>query len=142
MRQDKCRFGYPDRELVGHMVSKEGHRPSPSLMEKLRTKEELLRFLGLVNLTEQTLLCLYTGSHTTSVEWIWEEVTETALITLTTTIDQYPGYSGIPGLAEGFILQVDASTQTVGGVLSQGDEEQNIRPIAYLSSGLTPAQKN
>ena len=42
------------------------------------------------------------------------------------------------------MLQVDASLVAVGGVLSQegGGASRRLRPIAFFSSGLTPAQKN
>lgn len=46
----KCSFGYFEGEFVGHLISKEGHRPIPRLIEKVknaqkpRTKRELLMF--------------------------------------------------------------------------------------------------
>ena len=33
LRRDKCTFGYSEGEFVGHIISKEGHRPIPRLVE-------------------------------------------------------------------------------------------------------------
>lgn len=40
-----------------------------------------------------------------------------------------------------FVLQTEASTTAVGGILSQRNDEGEEHPIAYFSSGLTEAQK-
>ena len=55
LRRDKCSFGYPSGEFLGHWVSKEGHSPILRLVNKIRqaqtpiSKKRLQRFLGLAN---------------------------------------------------------------------------------------------
>ena len=55
LRLEKCNFGYQEVEFLGHMISNEGHCPTPHLLEKVRNaqppngKKELQRFLGLCN---------------------------------------------------------------------------------------------
>ena len=55
LRRDKCKFAFSELEFVGHVVSKEGHKPVSDLIERIRTHSpphsvrELRSFLGLVN---------------------------------------------------------------------------------------------
>ena len=55
LRKDKCSFGNPCGEFLGHIVSHEGHSPIPRLMNKIRkaqrpsSRRQLQRFLGLAN---------------------------------------------------------------------------------------------
>ena len=46
-----------------------------------------------------------------------------------------------PNWEEPFYLQTDGSKVAVGGVLSQKDSQGRLKPIAYFSSGLNPAQR-
>ena len=57
---------------------------------------------------------------------------------LTTT----PLILAFPDWTSEFVLQVDASSVAVGGVLSQRDDKGGLRPIAFFSSGLTAEQRN
>ena len=41
-----------------------------------------------------------------------------------------------------FILEVDASDQAVGGVLSQHNKDGHLHPVAYFSTALQISQKN
>ena len=41
-----------------------------------------------------------------------------------------------------FVLCTDASLKGLGAVLEQEDENKNLRPVAYASRSLTPAEKN
>ena len=41
-----------------------------------------------------------------------------------------------------FYFQTDASRISVGGILSQVDDKQKLRPLAYYSMGLNPSQRN
>lgn len=47
-----------------------------------------------------------------------------------------------PDFRKPFFVQCDASTDGVGGVLFQLDDEKNERPIAYVSTKLNKAQRN
>ena len=139
---------------MGHIVSSHGHCPSPRLVEKIRdsarpkTRKELMRFLGLANFYREYVprfadiaQPLYKLIHD-SIEWLWDETTEGAFRTLITKLTDSRVILAFPNWGNGFVLQVDASTQAVGGILSQRDDEQRLRPIAFFSSGLTSARKN
>ena len=153
LRRDKCSFGYREGEFVGHMITAEGHYPTPRLVEKIktaerpRTKKELLRFLGLVNYYREHVQGfaniaepLYRLTHD-SAEWSWNETAETAFHSLRSKLIQPPVMLAFPNWNSEFTLQVDASVKAVGGVLTQEGTDGRLKPIAYFSSGLTPAQK-
>ena len=52
-RMEKCYFAFTEVEFIGHIISKNGHSPTPRLVEKIRNvqepkgKKELQRFLGM-----------------------------------------------------------------------------------------------
>ena len=52
---DKCQFGMPELEFLGHVVDREGLKPTPDKVEAIkkyprpRTVVELRRFLGMAN---------------------------------------------------------------------------------------------
>ena len=75
-------------------------------------------------------------------QWLWDEKAGVAYDALKSMLTDFPVTLGYPNWGYEFILQVDASATAVGGVLSQRNEEQELRPIALFSSGLTPTQKN
>ena len=154
LRRDKCTFGYYKGEFLGHLVSKEGHCPSPRLVEKIRNaekpknKEELLRFLGLANFYREYVLGfadvaepLYALTKE-STEWSWTASKNSSFEELKYRLTKDPVTLAFPNWEREFLLQVDASSVAVGGVLSQRDGAGHARPLAFFSSGLTPAQKN
>ena len=137
------------------MVSREVHHPVPRLVEKIRnarvpsTKRELLRFLGLVNFYREHVPRFAEVAeplyHLTrdSSEWDWNTAAGNAFEILKARLVDTPIVLAFPDWSSEFVLQVDASSVAVGGILSQeGDAGSKLRPIAYFSSGLTPAQKN
>ena len=98
LRQDKCSFGYPCGEFLGHKVSHEGHSPIPRLVNKIRnaqrpsSKRQLQRFLGLANLYRDYIpkfatvaepLYALTGERK---EWAWGVQEEEAFQSLKTKL--------------------------------------------------------
>ena len=55
LRRAKCRIGYSEIEFVGHVITAEGHRPLPRLIEKIKIQKrpsslrQLKAFLVLLN---------------------------------------------------------------------------------------------
>ena len=43
LRREKCFFRYTKIEFVGHILSKEGNRPIPALVEKIKQEETVGR---------------------------------------------------------------------------------------------------
>jgi hypothetical protein len=40
------------------------------------------------------------------------------------------------------VLEVDASDFAIGGILSQKQDDEKYRPVAYLSKSLSPTERN
>src|SRR6266542_6161170 len=47
-----------------------------------------------------------------------------------------------PNFGKPFVLCTDVSLKGLGAVLEQENENKNLRPVAYASRNLTPAEKN
>ena len=92
-------------------------------------------------LTSRVSQPLYRLTHDLT-QWLGDEKAGAAFDALKSMLTDFPVTLGYPNWGDEFILQVDASATAVGGVLSQRYEKQELRPIAFFSSGLTPAQKN
>ena len=154
LRRDKCTFGYLQGEFLGHVVSREGHTQSPRLVDKIRnaatprSKKDLLRFLGLANLYREYVPNfaaiagpLYQLTQDKS-HWAWKDNAASAFDSLKSKLTASPVILAFPDWESEFVLQVDASSTAVGGILSQREGEYILKPLAFFSSGLTPAQKN
>ena len=149
LKREKCSFGYPSGEFLGHIVTETGHRPAERLVSKIEqaqvpvNKKQLQKFFGLANFYRdyikefaEIVEPLYTLTQDVR-EWVWGEREEHAFDTLRTKLSKSPVILAYPDWHEDFVLQTDASNIAVGGILLQRDNEGNIRPIAYFSSGLT-----
>ena len=153
LRRDKCKFAYCELEFVGHVVSANGHRPTPTLVERIRVQKqpnsvrELKAFLGLTNyyreyirnyaLIASPLYRLMAGRAV----WSWKMEQREAFHDLCNALVTYPVLA-FPQWENDFFLEVNASKEAVGGVLSQEDFLGRRRPIAFFSSKLDRAQRN
>ena len=148
LRKNKCKFGYPEIEFVGHIVSGIGHRPLPLVIvvERIRNHakpvnvRELRSYLGLVNFYREFIpRCSKIAAplHKLTekdVEWKWGALEDTAFQKLCDILSGKPITLVFPQWDREFIVDTDASREAVGGVLSQEDAEGRIRPLAYFSS--------
>ena len=151
LRKEKCKFGYSEIEFVGHQVSGRGHRPLPSLVERIRNHHkpngvrELRSYLGLVNIYRDFIPhCARIADPlyrlTEDTQWVWTEVEESSFRLLCDKLSSEP--LAFPQWDRTFIVETDASREAVGGVLSQEDRNGKARPLAYFSSKLDRAQRN
>ena len=108
LRKDKCSFGYPYGEFLGHIVSHEGHSPIPRLLNKISnaqipsSKKQLQRFLGLANFYREYIpkfatvaepLYALTGDRK---EWSWGAREEEAFQSLKTMLTKSPTTLAFP----------------------------------------------
>ena len=154
LRADKCHLGFQQIEFVGHLVN--SWRPQTTsqqcekkaVYERPKNKLELQRFLGLVNFYRD-----YIPNMATIAEplyaltckgglYYWNQGCYAAFRTLTRTLTQDPILLSYPDWDSTFYLQVDASRVAVGGILSQLDANNKLRPLAFYSTGLNESQRN
>ena len=72
---------------------------------------------------------------------IWKEEQKQAFDTLKKALTTEPVLQG-PNFTKQFTVQTDASDVGIGGVLSQKDEAQEDRPVAFFSRKLLSREKN
>ena len=153
LKAKKCVFFRHETSFLGHIVSKEGVKPDPAKITAVmdiqmpKTVTELRSFLGLTSYYRKFVKDyakvakpLYDLTRS-KVTWDWTESCEKAFLSLKenlihTPILAYPDVNGSE-----FILDTDASSYAIGGVLSQiqGGYE---RVIAYASRTLEKAEQN
>ena len=76
-----------------------------------------------------------------SVQWRWDEDCEESYLTFCEALAQNPVVLAFPDWTMPFHLEVDASSDAVGGVLAQDNEQGQVKPLAFFSSALNPAQQ-
>ena len=74
----------------------------------------------------------YTSGH---VKFTWDEQRQIAFKTLKSKLVAEPVLS-FPEPNKPFIIETDASKYSVGGVLSQKNDDGQIHPISYFSTAL------
>ena len=145
-------------EYLGHVVDEQGIHTDPKKIEAIqkicspKTIGDLRTFLGMTGyyrrfipnygeVTHNLYKQLRKKDKDKKLKLQWDEQCEQAFLKLkeammSHTILAYPDYT------RPFILDTDCSKMACGGVLSQVNEANDERPIAYYSSVLKPAQQN
>lgn len=153
LKREKCAFMLPSVEYLGHVISKEGLKPTNEKVRAIvkapapKDVTQLRSFLGLVNYYAKFLpslssvLAPLNQLLQKSQEWMWglaqAKAFQTAKEALTsaTVLTHYN-----PDLD--LVLECDASPYGVGAVLSHKWEDGSTRPIAFASRSLNPAERN
>lgn len=149
----KCRLCMREVRYLGFVIGDGVMKPDPEKVRAIRdirpprTVRELRRFLGLAgwyrrfvegfadisspltDLTSKTKKFEWNPEAQKSFEILKEKLTSAPVLIT-------------PNFSKPFVIQCDASTYGVGGVLAQEDEEGIERPIAYFSHKLNRAQRN
>ena len=135
-----------------HQVSSEGVLPLPARVDAIKSfktpdsKLSLQRFLGMINYYRRfvpglaaTLILLHSAvsSAGKSKSIVWSE--ECASVFQAAKDDLFLLHH--PNPFSSTSLTVDASDYTVGAELSQKSPEGILRPIAFFSRKLTPAER-
>ncbi len=153
VRSDKCVFGAPTVEFLGHQISSDGIRPLPSKVKVIQeypvptTVKELQAFLGMVNyyhrfipMAASHMAPLYTvlSDNPKCLTWNPEQQaaftnTKHALAEATTLVYPQPDTT--------LVLTTDASNNAIGAVLET--HVGNIpQPLAFFSRTLHKAERN
>ena len=150
---------------MGHIVSEEGVSTDPAKTEAIRTwpkpttEKELRSFLGIAGYYRrfvQNFAKIATPLHSilskpekskskTKIKSeqflkLWNDNCDKALKTLKEKLTTTP-ILGYPDFSKEFILEIDASFEGLGAVLSQERPTGNV-VIAYASRSLRPTEKN
>jgi hypothetical protein len=153
LKLKKCKWCEQNIEFLGHIVGKEGLKPDPRKIEKVKqikeptTVTEVRSFLGLVGYYRRFIEDFSKIARPLheltkkNVKFKWEEKHQKAFEKLKEKLIEYP-ILGFPDYEKEFVLMTDASKEGLGAILSQKNNEGKEIVIAYGSKSLLPAEKN
>lgn len=153
VNRDKCDFAIDQVTYLGHVIDRQGIRPSPEKVSAITAVKgptnvaELKTFLGAVTFYHKFLynfasICAPLYNLTKQgTPWKWTDECESAVQKVKDML-----VSGVVlthyDVQKPLTLATDASPYGVAAVLSHVDEQGAERPVAYASRTLAPAEKN
>lgn len=152
LKLSKCVFGVDEVDYLGHVVGKDGLKVDPKKVKAVRDWPEpddlgkLRSFLGLVGYYRKFVPGLarisapLTELIKKNVPWSWTDRHREAFNQLKEALTTAPVLA-IPQFGQPYVIYTDASDFAVGAVLLQ-DQGDGLRPCAYYSRKLRPAEKN
>ena len=155
VKVEKCLFGVPEIDFLGHRVSKDGILPLPSKVKAISnfpapaTHTALEQFVGMVNFyhvfvprAAEVMKPLYKAlsvkPRPKELEWTSEldlAFQKAKRLLAEATLLHHP----VPGAK--IVLTTDASDIAIGAVLEQRIEE-HWQPLAFFSRQLSKAERN
>ena len=151
LKPSKCKLLQREVLFLGHIVSSEGARPNPKLVETVcqwnppQDRRGVQQFLGLCNYYRRfvpnfsAIASPLTELTSKTVAFQWTEAANLAFLALKTALTTAPVLS-FPLPSGEYLLDTDASDLAVGGVLAQiQDGEEKV--IAYSSKKLNKQQR-
>ena len=152
LKPAKCNFFRKEVKFLGHLVSAEGVRPDPSNVEKIvnwpipKNVTGVHALLGMGNYYQRFIrdyskkMKPLTELTKDNVPFEWTVECDRAMEILKEALTS-PEIMALPINEGGYILDTDASLDTIGPVLSQVQDGRE-RVIAYGSRTLSTAEKN
>ncbi|XP_056118703.1 uncharacterized protein LOC130096084 [Rhinichthys klamathensis goyatoka] len=163
VKLEKCAFFQEEVSYLGHVISSHGVATDPKKIEAVAqwphptTVLELRTFLGFVSYYRRfvegfaklaaplhKVVAMLTGGKSSKrgqeITTAWSEQCEEAFQALKQVLTTAPVLA-YADFTRPFILEVDASHVGLGAVLSQ-EFDGKVRPVAYASRSLRPAERN
>lgn len=150
---DKCNWISTKIKMLGHYISETGIEMDKSKIEAIEkrtaptTVKQLQQFLGMANYYRKFIKNfsaiaspLYALLSDNTI-WSWDENCEKAFQDIKKALTLYPILRQ-PDMRQQFIINVDASNEAVGAVLSQLDDQNNEYAIAYASKSFRSYEKH
>ena len=153
LKPSKCHFAAKQVDYLGHVISKYGTKPNPSKTAVIDTypvpknKTEVRRFNGMSGFYRKYIRDFSSLAHALNnllkndSEWEWTEKCENSFKEIKRQLVNAP-ILAYPDTNKEFILTTDASGQALGYILSQKDNEENERVIAYGGRALRKSERN
>lgn len=150
---DKCEFDVRETKFLGMMVSTSGLRMDPqktaaiSSWQAPQNTKDVRAFLGLVNFYRRFIGQFSTIARPMNnllkkdAKWDWTAKEQQSFEDLKQAVCTAPVLQHFDPTRR-TIVETDSSDWTMGGVLSQYDDQQILRPVAYYSKNLCPAEVN
>jgi transposase InsO family protein len=153
-KQSKCEFAKTAIEFLGHFVSDRGLQVDPRKIQTIidwptpSEPHDIQCFMGLANYYRRFIdkfahkaANLNRLLHK-NVPWKWTSIEQRAFNDLKNALTTTPVLL-LPDPDKRFTLFFDAaSTNAIGGILCQSDDNGNLHPVAYESRQLTNSELN
>ncbi len=152
LKPEKCAFGLPKINLLGHVVSQEGITPNPERINTIknlkppRNLREVRSFLGLAGYYRFVVPNFAKISRSLNdltkknVAFNWTKERDIAFQKLKDMLVSHH-VMALPNTTQPYLVYTDASKTGTGAVLCQVDNNGVERVIHYHSQSLTPAQQ-
>lgn len=150
---EKCHFYQTSVKYLGYIISDQGVSMDLEKIQAVstwpapRNVKELQRFLGFANFYRDLIsnYSEFTAPLTTllkkGVVFHWDKAQEKAFQDIKDAFSA-DSFLAHPLETQPFVLETDASKVAISGVLSQYDSDLILRPVAFYSRQLTPAERN
>ena len=158
VRLRKCHFGMTKIKYLGHIISADGIAKSPDNIKDIaeaqppKTVKELQRVLGLFNYYRRfvhqfaalarPLTRFLRGNPKASTPIHLDQNDMRSFATLRAELIKPDVILAYPDFSKEFIIETDASQHHIGAILSQRDDKNVERPIAFWSQTLTERQSH
>jgi len=150
---EKCHILKTEVKFLGHVINEKGIQTDPSKLEAIKSFEKpkciknLRSFLGICNYYRRFIKDYATKAKTLEQlcgldkkKLLWTEACDIAFAEMKEALTT-PPILGFPDVEKEFILDTDASFDTIGAVLSQKDRNGHERVIAYGSHSMSNHEK-
>lgn len=153
INMDKSKFCQKEIQYLGYIIGQGCLKTDPSKLEAItdfplpKTARQVRRFIGMTGWYRQfipsfaTLSAPLTDCLRKGKEFALTKEAEDAFQKLKEALTTAPVLAQ-PDFTKPFVIQCDASSLGVGGVLFQLDNEGHEHPIAYVYQKLNKAQRN
>ena len=150
---DKCEFHTPEVKYLGLIITKDGIKMDPAKIADVlawkspRTLKEVRSFLGFANFYRRFIFGFsalakpLTNLTKRDIAFNWSTACEEAFNALKKAFTEAPVLRMFDP-EDKVILETDASNTIVAGVLSQQDKYGVIKPVAFFSTKMLPAECN
>ena len=152
LKPEKCWFDKEEIEFLGIIVSKDSVKMDPAKVQAIiewptpKCKKEVQQFLGFINFYQRfceghAKIAKPLTKLTGNLKWHWGPEQREAFKRLKEKI-AYEVTLAIPNQKGQFRMETDASDFAVATILSQIQDDNVWRPVAFFSKAMNPAERN
>ena len=153
LKPEKCHFVRQEVEFLGHVITPKGLKTTARLVSAVEefqqptNAKQTRQFLGLCSFYRRFIpgfAKIAKPLHQLTrvgIPFSWTVERQRAFIMLKKKLCEAPVLA-YPSFDKDFVLETDASTDGIGAVLSQRQEDSCMHPVAFASRSLSPAERN